>query len=81
MGPLLYAISSACLNLFVEQRDSPTCHANNREKQDDLIKGPEWLVEPLINKLSSGLHGRILNTAGDVLGVKGWWKDQKENSG
>ena len=75
------SISSACLKVFVEAKTLSISHPSNVEKADDLIKGAEWLVEPLINKLSSGLHGRILKTAGEVLGVKGWWKDQKESCG
>lgn len=81
MEVLLDCISSACLSLFVESHNSSKNLPKDVEKQDEFIKGPEWLVEPLINKLEKGLHERILKTAGNVLGEKGWWKEQKENGG
>ena len=46
MEVLLDCISSACLSLFVESHNSSKNLPKDVEKQDEFIKGPEWLVEP-----------------------------------
>ena len=52
------------------------------EKQEDFDNGPESLIEPLLKKLPQSLHGRLLKAAcSQVLGVKGWWKDQNSYGG
>ena len=78
---IIDSISSVCLNLFVEQGDCSKLIGKKSEKQDEFDNGAEFLVEPMLKKLSHGLHSRILKTACNVLGVKGWWKDQKGYGG
>ncbi|XP_046852491.1 mediator of RNA polymerase II transcription subunit 12-like protein isoform X2 [Xenia sp. Carnegie-2017] len=74
------SVSSACINLFVKQGDCS--YKKSDEKQEDFDNGPESLIEPLLKKLPQSLHGRLLKAAcSQVLGVKGWWKDQNGYGG
>ena len=36
-----------------------------------------WLVTPLISKLQEGVLGRVLKSAGNVLGQGQWWNQEK----
>ena len=36
-----------------------------------------WLVTPLISKLSESVLGRVLKSAGNVLGQGQWWNPEK----
>ena len=36
-----------------------------------------WLVTPLISRLQEGVLGRVLKSAGNVLGQGQWWNPEK----
>lgn len=79
-GPLLSAIATGAMSVFVQRHDiTPLATAHNNQKSV-VIKGPEWLVAPLISKLSSPVQGRLLKAAGEVLGTRQWWKEHSAKS-
>ena len=68
------------MNVFVQWHGaSPLATAHSSQRRG-VIKGPEWLVAPLISKLSNSVQGRLLKAAGDVLDSPRWWKEQKEHA-
>ena len=74
------AIATGAMNVFVQRHDiTPAAAAHNNQKSV-VIKGAEWLVAPLITKLSSPVQGRLLKAAGDVLGTRQWWKEHSDKS-
>ncbi|KAK3742866.1 hypothetical protein QZH41_007773 [Actinostola sp. cb2023] len=79
MGSLLDAVATAAMNVFVQRHESALATANGRPKSG-VIKGPEWLVAPLISRLPSSVQGRLLKAAGEVLGTLKWWKPHSDSS-
>lgn len=79
MGSLLDAVASAAMKVFV-QRHEPVLATATGSHKPGVVKGPEWLVAPLISRLPSSVQGRLLKAAGEVLGTHKWWKPHSDSS-
>jgi mediator of RNA polymerase II transcription subunit 12 len=79
MGSLLDAVATAAMSVFVQRHEMKLGTTHNNTKSG-VIKGPEWLVAPLISKLPSSVQGRLLKAAGEVLGTRKWWKPYSDSS-
>lgn len=79
MGSLLDAVATAAMTVFV-QRHEPKLGTSHNNTKSGVIKGPEWLVAPLISKLPSSVQGRLLKAAGEVLDTPKWWKPHSDSS-
>lgn len=65
------------MSVFKQQRASPlsSCPAKTLS---EVNKGPEWLVAPIVSKLSSAVQGRLLKAAAEVLETLNWWKQVQQ---
>lgn len=79
-GPLLDAIATSAMSVFVQRHDTTPLATAHSNQKSVVIKGPEWLVAPLISKLSNLVQGRLLKAAGEVLDTKQWWKEHPAKS-
>lgn len=79
-GPLLDAVATSAMSVFVQRHDTTPLATAHSNQKSVVIKGPEWLVAPLISKLSNSVQGRLLKAAGEVLDTKQWWKEHSAKS-